>query len=289
MTALTPRSSRIFARTRGCCSSRRMTRRTRLSRRPRTVAVRGRADVFLGKSVANPPLKYCAGAWQRPPPCVRRESPAHQPCGAVATFFSALPSPSSRRTAVRGRCDASHALTVVNPPHKRRAGRIRRSSRHFRRESPAHQLRGAVATLLVPRLSRDPRIPAVRGLGDVPRSASVANPPLKHCAGPSRRSARQTCRETPAQALCGAVATLLAPRLSRIPRRTAVRGIADVLLGTSVAKPPHTGRAGPSRHSPAPHAVPVLCQFVRICLNSLKSSTLLAGSPMQATLGKGQL
>lgn len=168
-------------------------------------------------------------------------------------------------SAALGEKDAS----VARPPQSRRAGPTRRSYRHFRRKSPAHRPCGAVATLLVPRLSRDPRRTAVRGIADVLLGASVARPPHTGCAGAWRRPPLCVRRESPAYRLCGAVATLLAPRPSQHPRIPAVRGRCDT----------------PS----APHAAPVLCQFVRICLNSLKSSTLLAGSPMQATLGKGQL
>ena len=211
--------------------------------------MRGRRDVLIGTSVARPPHKRCAGPSRHfsRPDC--RESPAEPPCGADATFFSALPSRIPRTSTVRGRCDTPRALTVARPPQDRSAGRSRPYSRHFRRETPAYRLCGGLATS--------------------PRSAPVVKPPHKRRAGRSRRSSRHFRRESPAYRLCGAVATLLAPRPSQHPRIPAVRGRCDT----------------PS----APHAAPVLCQFVRICLNSLKSSTLLAGSPMQATLGKGQL
>ena len=162
--------------------------------------------------------------------------------------------PRSSRISARTRgCCSSAALgekdaSVARPPRSRRAGPPRRSSRHFRRESPAHQLCGAAATLLAPRLSRIPRTSTVRGRCDTPRALTVARPPQDRSAGHSRRSSRRFRRETPAYRLCGGLATSPALRPLRIPRTSTVRGVADVLIGTSVAKPPHTGRAGPLRH-----------------------------------------
>ena len=180
--------------------------------------------------------------------------------------------PRSSRISVRTRgCCSSTTLgeknaSVANPPHKRRAGPSRRSSRHFRRESPAHQPCGGFATSPALRPSRIPRSSAVRGVADVLLGKLVAIPPHTGRAGPSRHPSRPGCRESSADPPCGSLATFFSALPSRNPSTPAVRGRRDI----------------PS----APHAMPVLCQFVRICLNSLKSSTLLAGSPMQATLGK---
>ena len=145
--------------------------------------------------------------------------------------------PRSSRTSARTRgCCSSATLgekdaPVARPPQSRRAGPTRRSSRHFRRKSPAHRPCGAVATLLVPRLSRDPRRTAVRGIADVLLGASVARPPHTGCAGAWRRPPLCVRRETPAQALCGADATFFSVRPSRNPRTPAVRGRCDT--------PPH--------------------------------------------------
>ena len=249
MTASTPRSSRTSARTRGCCSS----------------ATLGEKDA----PVARPPQSRRAGPTRRSPFCVRRESPAQAPRGAYPTFFSALPSQIPRAPAVRGRCDTSRAPTFARPPHTGCAGAWRRPPLCVRHESPAQALCGAVATFCSANLSRDPRTSAARGVSDVLLVTSVANPPHTSCAGPLRHFSRPDCRESPAQAPRGAYPTFFSALPSRGPRISVVRGRRDT--------------------PPAPHAAPVLCQFVRICLNSLKSSTLLAGSPMQATLGKGQL
>ena len=108
-----------------------------------------------------------------------------------ATDWSRRTSPGPRGVGVRGPGDVSGPRFVAKPPHGSSAGERRRSSRAFRRESPARPLRGGEATFLPRVPSRIPRPAAPRGRGDVPPACSVANPPHKHSAGERRRTPRR--------------------------------------------------------------------------------------------------